>query len=74
MSKFRAFVKGLNWTVGEECAQVAELVDGALICILSIIPAGLSESEGTVSEAICDVCDNFPVEASSDVLDSSAGG
>lgn len=67
MFELRALVEGLNRTFGGERARVAELVDAELVCIQSVTIAGLSESEGTVTEEICNVPDGFPVEASSDV-------
>lgn len=42
--------------------------------MLSLITAALLESEGTVKEAICDVGDRFPGEASSDTPGTLAEG
>lgn len=53
---------------------VAELVDGELIRVRLVITAALSEIEGRVTEAICEMCDGFFVEASYGALDPSAGG
>lgn len=72
MSELRALVEGLNWTVSGQRARVVELVNAESICVLLVITAALSESEGTVSEAICHVYDGFPVEASSDAPAPSA--
>lgn len=65
MSGPQALVKEVIRTVGGDCAHIAELVERELIG-RSIISAALLESEGTVSEAICSVCDSFSVEAFSD--------
>lgn len=72
ISKLRALVEGSNRTVVGECACVAELVDAELKPFRSVITVDLSESEGTVREAICDGRDASPVEASSMALGLSA--
>lgn len=74
MSEVRVFFKRLIWTFSGECACVVMLVDAELVRVRSVITAALSENEGTISEAICDVRRGFPVEASSDVPSLSAGG
>lgn len=53
---------------------VAGMVEADLVLVPLVISASLSESEGSVSEAIRDVLDGFPVEASSDAPGLSAGG
>lgn len=71
MFELRAVVEGLNQTVSGEHASVAGLTDADLVSVRSFITAALSESEGTVREAMCDVRDGFTVETSSDALDLS---
>lgn len=49
------------------CARIAGLVDPKLVRLRSVITATLSDSEGTVNEAACDVSGGFPVEVSSNM-------
>lgn len=74
MSELRILVKRLNRTIGGERACLAGLVDAELVRIRSVITAAILESERMVSEAICDVHDGLPAEASSDEPGPSAGG
>lgn len=62
-------VGGLNWNVDGERVHVAHLVDAEQICNWLIITAALLDSEATVSKAICDEPDVFPVQESSAVPD-----
>lgn len=64
--KLLALFQGRDWTVGGESAHVAGCIDAELVRIWSVISAPVSESEGTVSGAICSLHDDVPVEASSD--------
>lgn len=73
MFLFRAFVEGPNWIFGGERVRMAVLVNAELACVWLVITSALSESEGLVSKAICDVGKIFPVEAFSHALDPSAG-
>lgn len=73
MYKLQQLVEGLNQIVSGECGDVAGLVRAELVCVRSVITAALSGGDGTVSKAICDVHNRFPVEASSDALSPSAG-
>lgn len=66
MSERQALVKGLNQAVPGKHACIAELVGTKFIRIWSVITSAMSESEGTVSKAICNLLDSFPVQASSD--------
>lgn len=72
MSELWVFVEAWSWPISGKCPRVAGLSDAKLVCVQSVITAALSESEGTVSEAICDVHDGFPVEASPDAPGLSA--
>lgn len=54
--------------------HVAGLVNADLVRFRCIINAALSESDGMVIEAICDVSDDFHFEASSDAPGSSVEG
>lgn len=74
MSELQALVEKLKGAVGDVHACVAEIFNAELILFRSFITAVLSDSESTVSKAICDICDCFPVEASSDAADPTAGG
>lgn len=74
MFKPWVLVEGPNRTVGSELARAAGLVDAEFVCVREVITAAQLESEGTVSEAICNVHDDFPVYSSSDAPIPSAGG
>lgn len=73
MFELRALVEGLNQTVGGEHARVTRLADAELVHVRSVITVDLSQIEGTVSEAICNRSESFPVEASSDAPGLSDG-
>lgn len=72
MVKHWRLINGLSQIIAGKLARVEELVDEDLVCIWSVIIAALSESERTVSGAIYDVHNSFPVEVSSDALGRSA--
>lgn len=72
ISKLRELLEGLNQNVGDERAHVARLFDVELICIQAVITAALSDSEVTVSEAVCHMRNSFPIEASSGAPGPSA--
>lgn len=74
MSRLLAFVEGLNRTVGGRRACVVGLINAEMVRVWSVITAALLESKGTFREAMCDVHDRFPVEASFDVLGPCVGG
>lgn len=61
-------------TTGGGQAGVAGLFDAELVSVRWVITAAMSEREGTVSEAIYNVIDRFPFEASSDMPSLSAQG
>lgn len=61
-------------TVDAKTRCVSEIVDKKLIRVRLVITAVLPESEGLVSETICDVRDGISVEASSEVVGPSGGG
>lgn len=68
-------VEGLNRTVGCDPAHILGLGNVTkLIQVRSVIIAALSDIESTAIAAICDVRDEFPVEASSGALSPPAGG
>lgn len=66
-------VEGLSRTVGDEHAEVVGLIDTELARLWSVNTVALSEREGKVREAICNVGDGFLVEQFSDALGPSAG-
>lgn len=72
--KFWTLFKGPNRTVGSKRVCVVGLIDAKLERVWLVITAVLSEKEGTVSEAICNVRNSFSVKASYDVKGQSAGG
>lgn len=74
MFEHRALVEGLNPTVGGERARDAGLVDTELIRVRSGNTVALLESEGTVSDGICDTGCNFTVETFYGALGPFAGG
>lgn len=74
ISELCLLVEGLTRTVNGEGMQVAHLVDVELWKVCLVITAALSESEGTVDDAIADVRDCFPIEAFCGVPGPSAGG
>lgn len=83
MHELWAIKEGLHWTVGRERAaayslciikHVPGLVDAEAVCIWSVITGALSESEGMVSDVICDGSDGLPVEVFSDAGSPSGEG
>lgn len=74
ISELEALLEGLNRIVGGYCPRFAGLVDAGLVEIRSVLTAALPESEIRVHEEVCNVCDTFPVDLSSDALGPPAGG
>lgn len=64
MSKLHVHVEGINQTVCGKCVRVAGLVDAELVRIRSAISAALWEIEDTVTVAVSDMPDPFPLQAS----------
>lgn len=54
-------MKGLTQAVGEQCVQVADLVDDEMLNVCSVITAALNESECSVREVICNMHDGIVV-------------
>lgn len=61
-------------TISDECARITNLFDVDLSRVHSIITAALSESEGTISQAVRCTKDCVPVERTWNVLGLSPGG
>lgn len=66
--ELRALFKGLRQTVDGKWAGVGELTDEELIRVHWVNSATLSDSEGTVIEAICEMRDKLPVQMYSGAL------
>lgn len=74
MSEVWLLVQGLNYPVDGERVRVSGLVDAKLVHVRCDLTAALSESEGWVSEAICNLHDGFLVKASSEAPGPPAEG
>lgn len=73
MCELRAFVGGLNRTINTKRARVVGRLDAELVCVQYVINVALLESEGTVSELMCDMRAGFHAKTSSDAPSQSAG-
>lgn len=74
ISEFWAFFGPLSYTISGKCVHVAGVIDAELVRFSSFNTAPQAKSEGTISEALCDVHDGLPVETPSNALVQSAGG
>lgn len=61
-SRFWLLVKGLA-AVGGKCVRVADMFALELMLVHLVIIAALIKNEGTFSSTMCDVRDDFAVEA-----------
>lgn len=73
MYELGVFVKGLSQFGGYGLARVARFVYAEFVRVRLVIAADLSESEITVSEAICNGHSVLPVETPTDAPGLSTG-
>lgn len=74
MFNLRGLFKWLHRTFCSKQAPVEEHVEAERVRMRSVPSLALCQNDGTVSEAILDGCESFPVEPFSDAPSQSVGG